>query len=155
MTGKSWLTFPRCAWLSIGRVGKGQRVSYQTSSLAEPCCEETKHGWTMTLIKKKGRIAIIVKPTVLDNSPKHTWRCCHLHDPSKKYESKPKWNLKRQNKKKIVGKLELTWLLAICNVTTTLEKCRKFSYIIMSIPFPGAYQCNHEYLHKNNENMCL
>lgn len=64
-------------------------------------------------------------------------------------------DLKRQNNKKIVGKLELIWLLAMCNVTTTLEKCLKFSYIIMSTPSPGAYHSNHEYLHKNNENMCL
>lgn len=65
-------------------------VSNQTPSLAEPCCEETKHGSTMILIKEKGKITIIVNPTVLDNSPKHTRRCCRLHDPSEEYESKPK-----------------------------------------------------------------
>lgn len=63
--------------------------------------------------------------------------------------------LKRQNNEKIVRKLELTWLLAMYNVSITLEKCLQSSYIIMSTPSPGAYNSNHEYLHKNNENMCL
>jgi hypothetical protein len=49
----------------------------------------------------------------------------------------------------------LTWLLAIYSVRITLEKCLKRTYIIMSTPFPGAYHSNHEYLHKNNENICL